>query len=110
MNTAYARLIAASLFIVGVCFVASSRAMADSDVIVLETGSSTIVDAPGLTRVATGDATVAGVAPIGTSQIVINGKAPGRTTVYVWSGYGGVEKYSVYVSGQVTNDIAKMVK
>lgn len=84
--------------------------MAESDVIVLETGSSTIVDAPGLTRVATGDATVAGVAPIGTSQVVINGKAPGRTTVYVWSAYGGVEKYQVYVSGQVTNDIAKMVK
>lgn len=110
MNTACARVIAAFLFSIGVCFAASSRAIADSDVIVLETGSSTIVDAPGLTRVATGDATVAGVAPIGTSQVVINGKAPGRTTVYVWSAYGGAEKYTVYVSGQVTNDIAKMVK
>ncbi|HKE37340.1 MAG TPA: pilus assembly protein N-terminal domain-containing protein, partial [Candidatus Baltobacteraceae bacterium] len=84
--------------------------MADSEVIVLETGSSTIVDAPGLTRVATGDATVAGVAPIGTGQVVINGKAPGRTTIYVWSAYGGAEKYEVYVSGQQTNDLAKMVK
>lgn len=110
MNTVCARVIAAFLFSLGVCFAASARAMADSDVIVLETGSSTIVDAPGLTRVATGDATVAGVAPIGTSQVVVNGKAPGRTTVYVWSAYGGVEKYTVYVSGQVTNDIAKMVK
>jgi Flp pilus assembly secretin CpaC len=110
MTMACARVLAALLFILGLCFAASSRAIADSDVIVLETGSSTIVDAPGLTRVATGDASVAGVAPIGTSQVVINAKAPGRTTVYVWSSYGGAQKYEVYVSGQAPNDLSKMVK
>lgn len=110
MTMACARLLAAFLFLIGVCFTASTRAIADADVIVLETGASTIVDAPGLTRVATGDAAIAGVAPIGTSQIVINGKAPGRTTVYVWSAYGGAEKYEVYVTAQQTNDLARMVK
>jgi Flp pilus assembly secretin CpaC len=107
-----ARVLAAFVFCAGVISLAARPvpAFADSDVIVLETGSSTIVDAPGLTRVATGDAAVAGVVPVGTSQIVINGKGPGRTTVYVWSAYGGAQKYDVYVSGQVPNDLAKMVK
>ena len=110
MTASSARVLAALLFGLLLCFGAGRPARADSDVIVLEQGSSTIVDAPGLTRVATGDAAVAGVVPMGTSQVIINGKGPGRTTIYVWSAYGGAQKYEVYVSGQVPNDLAKMVK
>ncbi|MBV8723193.1 MAG: pilus assembly protein N-terminal domain-containing protein [Candidatus Eremiobacteraeota bacterium] len=110
MRSFNARVLAALLFGVALCFGSTLAARADSDVIVLETGSSTIVDAPGLTRVATGDATIAGVVPLGTGQVVINAKAPGRTTVYVWASYGGVTKYQVYVSGQVPNDLAKMIR
>lgn len=105
-----ARVLAALILLVGYFVVAAGGARADSDVIVLESGASTIVDAPGLTRVATGDSAIAGVVPIGTSEVVINAKGPGRTTVYVWSEYGGVRKYEVYVSGQLPNDLAQMIK
>jgi len=110
MTSYSARVLAALLFAVGLSCLYPSVARADSDVIVLETGQSTVVDTPGLTRVATGDSTVAGVVPLGTGQIVINGKSAGRTTVYVWSAYGGVQKYEVYVSGQIPNDLAKMIR
>jgi Flp pilus assembly secretin CpaC len=109
MTRLRARVLAALIFAVGYCLAFPLASRADSDVIVLETGSSTIVDAPGVSRVATGDAAVAGVVPLGTGQVVINAKGPGRTTVYVWSGFG-VSKYVVYVSGQIPNDLSKMVK
>ncbi|HTX58868.1 MAG TPA: pilus assembly protein N-terminal domain-containing protein, partial [Verrucomicrobiae bacterium] len=85
-------------------------ALADSDDIVLESGASTIVDTPGLTRVSTGDAAIAGVVPIGTEQVVIDAKGPGRTTVYVWMLDGEIRKYQVYVTGQITNDVASIIR
>ncbi|HTU81057.1 MAG TPA: pilus assembly protein N-terminal domain-containing protein [Candidatus Acidoferrales bacterium] len=104
------RFIAPLLFLVGFCTCFPIMAVADSDTIVLESGASTIVEAPGLTRVATGDSGIAGVVPIGTQEVIINAKGPGRTTVYVWSQDGNVTRYEVYVSGQLPNDLAQMVK
>lgn len=99
-----------SLFTAGLFLCFPAAVFADSDTIVLETGTSTIIDTPGLTRVATGDATIAGVVPIGTSQVVINAKAPGRTTVHVWTAYGDVRRYEIYITGQAPNDLAAMIK
>ena len=109
MTAAAARVLAALMFLVGLCVALTGQARADSDSIVLESGASTIVDAPGVTRVATGDASIAGVIPVGTSEVVINAKSAGRTTVYIWS-FDGVRKYEVYVSGQAPNDLAQMLK
>ena len=56
------------------------------EILSLQTGHSIILNTSGLSRVAVGDGRIAGVVPIGTSQLVVNGKAPGHTTIFVWSG------------------------
>jgi len=75
----------------------------------LQTGHSIILNADGLSRVAVGDGRIAGVVPIGTSQIVVNGKSPGHTTIFVWSG-GTRTTYEVTVTEQSFDDIAKVLR
>jgi Flp pilus assembly secretin CpaC len=83
---------------------------ADSiQILSLQTGHSIILDAGGLNRVAVGDGRIAGVVPIGTSQIVVNGKAPGHTTIFVWMG-GTRVTYEVTVTEQSFDDIAKVLR
>jgi Flp pilus assembly secretin CpaC len=103
------RALAVLFLLVGFCLARPLATLADADVIVLESGASTVVDTPGLTRVSTGDPAIAGVVPIGMSQVVIVGKSTGRTTVFVWS-YGEVRKFSIVVTGQVTNDVAGLIR
>jgi len=89
---------------------AAVPASADQVTIVsVQTGHSLVVDAPRLTRVAVGDSRIAGVVPIGTSQIVINGKSSGHTTVFVWSG-GARKSYEITVTEQGFDDIAKILR
>jgi pilus assembly protein CpaC len=66
------------------CLCPAQAAFAQTRLISLSVGSSSIVPAPGMTRVAVGDGSVAGIVPTG-NQLVINGKAPGRTTVAIWT-------------------------
>jgi Flp pilus assembly secretin CpaC len=87
-----------------------ARANADSVTILsVQSGHSIVVNADGLTRVAVGDSRIAGVVPIGTSQIVINGKAPGHTTVLVWQS-GTRTSYEVTVTEQSVDDIARILR
>ncbi len=79
------------------------------DAISLPSGRSTTIDAPGLTRVAVGDGRIAGVVPVGTQQVIINAKAPGHTTVLVWTNSGRRE-YDVTVSEQTMDDLAAMLR
>ena len=89
---------------------ASVPAAADSiQILSIQTGHSIILAAPGLTRVAVGDGRIAGVVPIGTSQIVVNGKAPGHTTIFVWMD-GERATYEVTVTEQSFDDIAKVLR
>ncbi|MGH7755062.1 MAG: pilus assembly protein N-terminal domain-containing protein [Vulcanimicrobiaceae bacterium] len=88
------------------------RAPAAADniqLISLQTGHSVSVAAPGLTRVAVGDGRIAGVVPIGTQALVINGKSPGHTTVFVWSGANRMT-YEVTVTEQSIDDIARILR
>ena len=64
---------------------------------------------PGLSRVAVGDGRIAGVVPIGSSQLVINGKAPGHTTVFIWEA-GLRATYEVTVTEQQVDQIAQMLR
>jgi pilus assembly protein CpaC len=92
-------------------FLSSSLpAGADSVTILsVQTGHSIVIDANGLTRVAVGDGQIAGVVPIGTSQIVINGKSPGHTTVLVWLG-STRESFEVTVTEQSVDDVARIIR
>jgi len=90
--------------------IAAAPARADQTVILsVQTGHSIVVDAPGLSRVAIGDGRIAGVVPIGTSQVVINGKGAGHTTIFVWDDKGR-RTYEVTVTEQGFDDIAKLLR
>ena len=78
-------------------------------IISVQTGHSLLLDAPHLTRVAVGDSRIAGVVPIGTSQVVVNGKSSGHTTIFVWNG-GRRQSYEVTVTEQGFDDVAKILR
>ncbi|MGA8475615.1 MAG: pilus assembly protein N-terminal domain-containing protein [Candidatus Cybelea sp.] len=83
---------------------------ADSITLVsIQSGHSILLKAEGLTRVAVGDGRIAGIVPVGTSQVVVNGKAPGHTTVFIWAG-GRRETYEVTVTEQQLDDLAQMLR
>ena len=84
-------------------------ALADTTILSIQSGHSLTINADGLTRVAVGDGRIAGVVPIGNSQIIINGKSPGHTTVLVWAG-DRRSSYEVTVTEQATDDIARMLR
>ena len=75
----------------------------------LQTGHSVILNASGLSRVAVGDGRIAGVVPIGTSQVLINGKTPGRTTVVIWA-RGHRTTYEVTVSEQQLDAVSQLLR
>jgi len=85
-------------------------AAADSvQILSIQTGHSVILAAPGLRRVAVGDGRIAGVVPVGTTQLVVNGKSPGHTTIFIWNS-GTRSTYEVTVTEQSFDDIAKVVR
>lgn len=75
----------------------------------LESGRSIVVQAPGLTRLAIGDGKVAGVVPVGTSAVVVNAKAAGHTTLFIWQG-NQEREYEVTVSQQSLSQVARIVR
>jgi Flp pilus assembly secretin CpaC len=103
------RRIAATLVTIGfVCY--GTPVHADSvSMLSIQSGHSVVLRAQGLTRVAVGDGKVVGAVPVGTSQVVINGKAPGHTTVFIWAG-GVREAYEVTVTAQQLDDVAQMIR
>ena len=100
-------LMAAALFLLPTAMPASAQS--DSHVITMQTGQSTVLSTPGLTRVAVGNSAIAGVVPVGTSEVVVNAKDNGRTTVVVWEG-GDAVSYTVVVSDFGLDDIAAMIR
>ncbi len=75
----------------------------------LQSGHSVILRTPGVQRIAVGDGRIAGVVPLGSSQLVVNGKAPGHTTVFVWTA-SGRSTYEVTVTAQDVDDLAQMLR
>jgi len=75
----------------------------------IQSGHSILLKAEGLTRVAVGDGRIAGAVPVGTSQVIVNGKEPGHTTVFVWAN-GTRETYEVTVTEQQLDDVAQMLR
>ncbi len=88
---------------------ASTQAAERISLVSLQSGHSVILRTPGVQRVAVGDGRIAGVVPVGSSQLVINGKAPGHTTVFVWMP-SGRSTYEVTVTAQDVDDLAQMLR
>ncbi|HET6455008.1 MAG TPA: pilus assembly protein N-terminal domain-containing protein [Armatimonadota bacterium] len=51
-------------------------------------GDTEIIECKDLTRVAVGDPIVADVAPLSSSEVLVNAKSPGKTVLYVWDSSG----------------------
>ena len=108
MTTITRRTAALAAFLALACF--GNPAVADQITLLsVPSGHSAVLSASGLTRVATGDGKIAGVIPVGTSQVIVNGKYPGHTTVVVWAG-GHRTTYDVTVTLQYLDDIAQMLR
>ena len=75
----------------------------------LQSGHSTVLQTPGLERVAVGDERIASVVPIRTDEIVVTGKAPGHTTIYAWTASGRVS-YEITVTQQQLDDLAQLLR
>ncbi len=75
----------------------------------VESGHTTVIASPGLQRVAIGDGRIANVVPIGTSEVVVSGKAPGHTTLVLWTTHGQRE-YEITVTEAQLDDLAQVVR
>ncbi len=91
------------------CLAATPAGADTVEILSLQSGHSTVVDAPGLTRVAVGDGRIAGIVPIGTQQVVINGKGAGHTSVFIWSGSRRTD-YEVTVTEQSADDAVTLLR
>ena len=54
----------------------------------LHVGDSQIIECRNVTRAAVGDPLIADVAVLSSDEILVNGKAPGKTVVYIWDASG----------------------
>jgi len=75
----------------------------------MRTGQSLIVATPQLSRVAIGDGRIAGVTPVGNSEIVVSGRTAGRTSLLVWTG-AGRRTYDVTVTEQSLGNLRQMLQ
>ena len=101
---------ALSAFTAAVITAAPLGAYADTSIpMTMRTGQSLIVSTPGLSRVAIGDGKIAGVVPVGNSEIVVSGRTAGRTTLLVWTA-GGRRTYDVTVTEQSLQSLRDMMQ
>jgi len=67
--------------------------------IVLAVGNSVVIPAGGqLVRVAIGDPDVATVTTAGNTEVLVNGEAPGSTSLFIWTIDGGRSSYTIRVT------------
>lgn len=82
---------------------------AEPSLLSVQSGHTSVIAAPGLERVAIGDGRIASVVPVGTSEVLVSGKAPGHTTLVVWSAQGRRD-YEVTVTEQQLDDLAQVLR
>jgi Flp pilus assembly secretin CpaC len=76
----------------------AAAALADTPATLwLRVGHSVILNAQDLRRVTVANDKIAVVVPVGTSQVIVNGKAPGKTTIIVWTARGRTD-YAVTIT------------
>jgi Flp pilus assembly secretin CpaC len=78
------------------------RTPAQRRIMTLRIGESQVVDFQHITRAAIGNEAVADVAVLSGNQILINGKGPGVTTLFVWD-RRGQNTYEITVVPQIQN-------
>jgi Flp pilus assembly secretin CpaC len=77
--------------------------------IYVPSGQSATVAVAGVTRLAIGDSQIAGVLMAANGQLLINGKAHGQTTLFVWQGTTR-RTYLVEVTQQSLDEYARLIR
>ncbi|MGZ3542768.1 MAG: type II and III secretion system protein family protein [Vulcanimicrobiaceae bacterium] len=99
-----------AIVVASAIFWCTGSVLADSvSLLSVQSGHSVLLNTDGLTRVAVGDGRIAGVVPVGTSQVVVNGKSPGHTTIFIWAN-GHRQTYELTVTEQQLDDLAQMLR
>lgn len=91
-------------------FVPGSAPAGQRQTLTLQTGHSIVVQVHDLRRVAVGNADCVGVVAVGTEELIVNGKLPCRTSVFVWDGNGGRSGYEVLVTSQELDKMSQMLR
>jgi pilus assembly protein CpaC len=81
----------------------------DATSIFVPSGESTMISISGVTRIAIGDSQIAGVLMAANGQLLINGKAHGHTTLFVWQGTER-KTFLVEVTQQSLDDYARVMR
>lgn len=89
--------------------VAPVVAAPQGQILSLETGHSLIVRGRGISRVAVGDGKVAGAIALDPARVVLNAKAPGETTLFVWDA-DGQHTYELTVNDRRLEQIARLLQ
>ena len=97
--------------LLAVCAVTPGPLLASGgQILTLQTGHSLVVRVHDLRRVAVGNADCVGVVAVGTEQLIVNGKLPCRTSVFVWNGDGMRDSYEVLVTSQELDKMSQMLR
>ena len=65
-----------------------AAAEGNGQILSISTGHSLVLRGRGITKIAIGDGKVAAAIPLDASRIIINPKAPGDTSIFVWDADG----------------------
>jgi Flp pilus assembly secretin CpaC len=77
----------------------------------MRTGTSRVLHFQNIKQIAIGDATILGALPLpGKSEILVNAKRPGRTTLFVWTANGAEHDYSVTVTASELDMLSAMLR
>jgi Flp pilus assembly secretin CpaC len=84
-------------------------AQADGQILSISTGHSLVIHGRGITKIAIGDGKVAAAIPLDSSRIVINPKAPGDTSIFVWEA-DGQHTYELTVTDTRLDQLARLLR
>jgi pilus assembly protein CpaC len=101
---------AAVLGVILALFAGSTALAQEGSTISLGVGTQKVLPAPGVTRVALGDPSVAEVKTLGSGQLLISGIGEGKTTLLVWKSSGQRVSYLVSVRKQDPNEVITEIK
>ena len=98
--------------IAGVLTIAGTFSPASAEIahsVSVQTGQSIVLDEQSVERVAVGDSTIVSIRAVSASQLLVTGRAPGRTTAVVWM-KGRHTNYVIEVTEESADRLAAMLQ
>ncbi len=86
-----------------------AAAAGNGQILSISTGHSLVLRGRGITKIAIGDGKVAAAIPLDASRIIINPKAPGDTSIFVWDA-DGQRTYELTVTDTRLDQLARLLR